>query len=71
MTQAEREIRRKLRILQHAERSGNVSKTCRYYGVARLRKTREPHLPGERLNRPGKPAASGRSKTAPVSASKL
>jgi transposase len=35
MTQAEREIRRKLRILQHAERSGNVSKTCRYYGVAR------------------------------------
>jgi len=35
MTQAEREIRHKVRILKHAERSGNVSKTCRYYGVAR------------------------------------
>ena len=27
-----REIRRKLRILEHAEASGDVSKTCRYFG---------------------------------------
>lgn len=30
-----REIRRKLRILEHAEASGDVSKTCRYFGVGR------------------------------------
>ena len=35
MNADQREIRRKLRILQHAERIGDVSRTCRYFGVAR------------------------------------
>jgi hypothetical protein len=32
MTKTERDIQRKLRILQHAEGSGDVSKTCRCCG---------------------------------------
>ena len=35
MTQEERDIRRKLRIFKHAEERGNVSKTCRYFGISR------------------------------------
>ena len=35
MTNDQREIRRKLRILQHAEKTGSVSKTCRYFGIGR------------------------------------
>jgi len=35
MTNDQREIRRKLRVLQHAEESGNVHKTCRYFGIGR------------------------------------
>lgn len=35
MTHEEREIYRKKRILEHAERIGNINKTCRYFGVAR------------------------------------
>ena len=35
MTHDEKEIKRKLRILQHAEYGGNIAKTCRYFGVAR------------------------------------
>ena len=35
MTHEEREIHRKKRILEHAERVGNINKTCRYFGVAR------------------------------------
>lgn len=35
MTDDQREIRRKLRVLAHAEASGNVSRTCRYFGVGR------------------------------------
>jgi hypothetical protein len=35
MTNDQREIRRNLRILEHAEVSGDVSKTCRYFGVGR------------------------------------
>ena len=35
MTDDQREIRRKLRILEHAESSGDVSKTCRYFGIGR------------------------------------
>jgi hypothetical protein len=31
MTSNQREIRRKLRILEHAEATGNVGKTCRYF----------------------------------------
>ena len=35
MTVDEREIRRKRRILDHAIETGNVAKTCRYFGVPR------------------------------------
>ena len=35
MTSALRDINRKLRIFKHAEKSGNVSKTCRYFGISR------------------------------------
>ena len=35
MTHDEKEIKRKLRILRHADYSGNIAKTCRYFGVAR------------------------------------
>ena len=35
MTHDQREIRRKLRILQHAEMIGDVSRTCRYFGIDR------------------------------------
>ena len=31
--QAKRDIRRKLKILEHAEKIGNVRETCRYYGI--------------------------------------
>lgn len=34
-TADEREIRRKLKILRHAEQNGNTAKTCRYFGVSR------------------------------------
>ena len=33
--QAKRDIRRKLKILEHAEKIGNVRKTCRYYEISR------------------------------------
>lgn len=35
MTNDQREIRRKLRILEHAQISGDVSRTCRYFGIGR------------------------------------
>ena len=35
MTKAQRDILRKKRVLEHAERIGNIRKTCRYFGVAR------------------------------------
>ncbi len=35
MTNAKREVNRKLRILNHAEESGNIAKTCRYFGIPR------------------------------------
>jgi len=35
MTHAEREVNRKLRILNHAEEFGNIAKTCRYFGIPR------------------------------------
>jgi transposase len=35
MTDDQREIRRKLRVLAYAELSGDVSKACRYFGVGR------------------------------------
>jgi transposase InsO family protein len=35
MTKAERDIRRKLAVLNHATEARNVSKTCRYFGISR------------------------------------
>ena len=35
MNNDQREIQRKLRILQYAEKIGHVAKTCRYFGVGR------------------------------------
>lgn len=35
MTSEQREIQRKLRILGYAEKIGDVSKTCRYFGIGR------------------------------------
>ncbi len=35
MTKDQREIRRKKRVLEYAERIGNINKACRYFGVAR------------------------------------
>ena len=29
------DIRRKLRVLEHGKESGNVSKTCRHFGISR------------------------------------
>lgn len=34
MNQELREIARKLRVLRHAEDTGQVAKTCRYFGVS-------------------------------------
>ena len=31
----EREIKRRLRVLEHAEKIGNVRMTCRYFGLSR------------------------------------
>jgi hypothetical protein len=33
--QAKRDISRKLRILNHGRESGDISKTCRYFGISR------------------------------------
>jgi len=33
--QAKRDISRKLRVLTHGIKSGNISKTCRYFGISR------------------------------------
>ena len=35
MTKAQRDIKRKLRILNYAKKIGNISKACRYYGISR------------------------------------
>ncbi len=35
MTQKDRDIQRKLRILRHAEETGHVGRTCRYFGIGR------------------------------------
>ena len=35
MNKNEREIRRKLRVLEHAGKIGSVATTCRYFGIAR------------------------------------
>ena len=40
MTNDQREIRRKLRILEHANECGNVRKTCRYSAIGRSCRSR-------------------------------
>ena len=35
MNRDQREIQRKLRVLEHADKIGNVSTTCRYFGIGR------------------------------------
>jgi len=35
MNREQREVQRKLRVLEHAEKIGNVRKTCRHFGIAR------------------------------------
>ena len=35
MTTDEREVKRKLRILNHVEEMGNIAKICRYFGIPR------------------------------------
>ena len=48
MTNDQREIHRKLRILQHAEKIGDVSKTCRYFGIGRASFYRWRHAYADR-----------------------
>jgi len=35
MTKEDHDIPRKLKVLRHAEKTGHVTKTCRYFGVGR------------------------------------
>ena len=35
MTEEQREIRRKKRVLEYAEKLGNINTTCRRFGIAR------------------------------------
>lgn len=35
MTQAQRDIKRKLKVLEYAQKLGNISKACRYFGISR------------------------------------
>jgi len=35
MTKEDRDIQRKLKVLRHAEKTGHVARTCRYFGVGR------------------------------------
>ena len=35
MSKAKQDIRRKIRVLNHAKKIGNIRKTCRYFGVSR------------------------------------
>lgn len=35
MTDQERDVQRKLKVLRHAEQTGNIAKTCRYFGIGR------------------------------------
>lgn len=35
MTKAERDIKKKLAVFNHVKQTGNISKTCRYFGISR------------------------------------
>jgi len=48
MTKDQQEIRRKLRILDHAAASSDVSKTCRYFGIGRASFYRWRHALADR-----------------------
>jgi len=52
MTDDQREIRRKLRVLEHAESSGDVSKTCRYFGAGILGSGEPVFIDGDKPVRP-------------------
>ncbi|MFT5098605.1 MAG: hypothetical protein ACI9UK_002203 [Candidatus Krumholzibacteriia bacterium] len=36
MSNEKQELNRRLRILKHAQESGNVNLTCRYFGIGRF-----------------------------------
>lgn len=58
MNEYPREIQRKLRVLAHAERSGQVSKICRCFGIGRAsfyRRKRAFEREGENRLTNGKP----------------
>jgi len=60
MSKAQREIERKLRILQHAAETGHVAKTCRYFGAGRSsfyrwREAHRKHGDAGLVNRPSIP----------------
>jgi len=40
MTQAERDIKRKLKVLNYAKEKGNIAKTCRHFGISREKECR-------------------------------
>ena len=55
MTQAERDINRKLKVLNYAKEKGNVAKTCRYFGISRAifylwKKSYDIHGEGSPIN---------------------
>jgi hypothetical protein len=35
MTQAQHDIKRKLKVLEYAAGCGNIARTCRYFGISR------------------------------------
>jgi len=35
MNEEQRLVQKRLRVLEHAKKTGNVRKTCRYFGIAR------------------------------------
>ena len=35
MNEEQRLVQKRLRVLEHAQKTGNIRKTCRYFGIAR------------------------------------
>ena len=35
MNEEQRLVQKRMRVLEHAKKTGNVRKTCRYFGIAR------------------------------------
>lgn len=44
MTQGKRDIRRKLKVLEHARETGNVAKTVRHFGIFRATRRHGPSV---------------------------